>query len=386
MNWKMLLTGAVCVLFAGCGKDMEEPTPETLAGSRYFTLEQVAQLLSSVPIGVDQMEEVYDAAVSSAGNGYDHEYLMESVFSSPGAGIGDSPGTKAAKEYGKPLRDLLREAVSATKASAGSEAMLEALENSDVQIYWPYADLWDGSTPPVVTFDPGNAGDDISIGYTLSGQKVMVDEKMAQERPVWVVSNNSDASYTSLEMLRREDPDWGQGGGDIVVKPRATVKEEHNTLVLRSFKSHRQFDSWFAGASEYFVKMGAAADFSPSTESEMKVYYPSITDFMIVVKRGDMGKEVPFNAILVSDWMKGLDKCAFLITEDDGGSMSGWKCELTVLYNSKKYGVEVNLPLKTRDDIVWRGTLTRQAIEKHKLDNNLLYLPLGEVDLTMEFI
>lgn len=382
MNCRMLFAGALCALLAGCGKDTAEPAPEALASSRYFTLEQVAKLLSSVPIGGEQMEEVYDAATASAINGYDHEYLMENLFSSPGAGIGDGQDTKAAKEYSKPLRDLLREAVLSTKATAGSEAMLEALENSDVQIYWPYADSWDGEAEPVITYDPGNAGDDVSTGYTLSGEKVLVDEQMAMERPVWVISTNSDASFTSLEMLRREDPSWGQGGGDIIVRPHASKVQEMKTLILRSFKSFRQYDSWFAGASEYFVKMGSVADFSASTEAEMRLYYPSITDFMIVVKRGQVEKEIPFNAILISEWVKGLDKCAFLVTEDDGGSTSNWKCDVSVVYNSKKYGVEINLPVRTRDDIVWRGTLTRGYVEKY----SGVPVRFGDVELVLELI
>lgn len=382
MNCRMLFAGALCALLAGCGKDTAEPASEALASSRYFTLEQVAKLLSSVPIGGEQMEEVYDAATASAINGYDHEYLMENLFSSPGAGIGDGPDTKAAKEYSKPLRDLLREAVLSTKATAGSEAMLEALENSDVQIYWPYADSWDGEAEPVITYDPGNAGDDVSTGYTLSGEKVLVDEQMAMERPVWVISTNSDASFTSLEMLRREDPSWGQGGGDIIVRPHASKVQEMKTLILRSFKSFRQYDSWFAGASEYFVKMGSVADFSASTEAEMRLYYPSITDFMIVVKRGQVEKEIPFNAILISEWVKGLDKCAFLVTEDDGGSTSNWKCDVSVVYNSKKYGVEINLPVRTRDDIVWRGTLTRGYVEKY----SGVPVRFGDVELVLELI
>ena len=382
MNRKMLLAGAVCALLAGCGKDIPEPAPEAVASSHYFTLEQVAKLLAGVPIGTEQMEEVHDAVVASAGNGYDHEYLMENLFGSPGAGIGDSPGTKAAKEYRKPLRELLREAVTETKASAGSEAMLDALENSDVQIYWPYAESWDGREEPVITFDPGNAGDDTSIGYTLSGKKVLVDEKMAMERPVWVISNNSDASYTSLEMLRREDPSWGEGGGDIIVRPKAAAVSEFKTLVLRSFKSFRQYDSWFAGASEFFVKMGSVTDLSASSEAELRLYYPAVTDFMIVVKRGQVEKEVPFNAILISEWVTGLDRCAFLITEDDGGSTTSWKCDLNVIYNNKKYGVEINLPVRTRDDIVWRGSLTRAYIEKYSGEP----VRFGDVELVLELI
>jgi hypothetical protein len=41
---------------------------------------------------------------------------------------------------------------------------------------------------------------------------------MAGNVPVWVVNRNSDAEFTPLEMLRREDPDWGEGGGTIIIK------------------------------------------------------------------------------------------------------------------------------------------------------------------------
>lgn len=383
MYRKLLIAGAVCALAAGCGKDVPAPGTEAVASSSYYTLRDVAQLLAGVPLGKEQAAEVHDAALSSALNGYDHEYLMKDVFENPGAGIGDEL-TKAAGNYARPLRDLLREAVGETKAAGRYDpSLLDALENSDVQIYWPYPEDWDGNSLPVVTFDPGNPDDATNVGYLPGGEKVLVDEQMAKERPVWVVSNNRDGAFTSLEMLRREDPSWGQGGGEIIVRPRAAAdKTEMKTLVLRSFKAYRQYDSWFAGASEYFVKMGSVTDMTASTEAEMRLYYPSITDFMIVVRRSEVNKDVPFNAVLISEWVKGLDKCAFLITEDDGGSTTNWKCDVNVVYNSKKYGVEINLPVRTRDDIVWRGTLTRGYIEKYDGQS----VRFGDVDLVLELI
>ena len=63
-------------------------------------------------------------------------------------------------------------------------------------------------------------------GYSLGPDgkvtKVLVTEEMAQEQPVWVVNRNSDAEYKTLEMLRREDPSWGQGAGDLVVSKADT--------------------------------------------------------------------------------------------------------------------------------------------------------------------
>lgn len=377
-----MMAGAA--LLAGCEKAAEEePAPARARRVRYYSLDDVARLLSAIPLEAAQMEEVNDAVTASVANGYDEEYLMRDIFSSPGTGVGDTPGTKSGKEYARPLRELLREAAIATKAEdADVQPLLDSLAASDIQIYWPYSELWDGKAMPVITYDPGDPADSLNVGYLPTGEKVLVDEQMARERPVWVVSNNSDAGYTSLEMLRRQDPDWGHGGGDIVVKPRAASTAELRTLILRSFRSHRQFDNWFSGASEFFCKIGSVEDFNARTEAELKQYKPSVTDFMIVVKRSQMGQEVPFNAILVSEWTKNLSICAFMITEDDGGTQTTWKCNAVVKINSKSYGVEIEFPLNSKDDIVWRGSLSRNFIEKYSGQS----CRFGDLDLVLELI
>lgn len=366
-----------------CGKTGEDPVQSNAGQVRLFTLEDVARLLSAVPLETEQMGEVHDAATASSSNGYDEEYLMRDVFASPGAGVGDSGETKAGKKYAKPLRELLMQAAMATKAGdEDAQALLDSLAASDVQIYWPYSDLWDGKALPVVTFDPGNSGDSLNVGYLPTGEKVLVDEQMARERPVWVVSNNSDAGFTSLEMLRRQDPSWGQGGGDIVIQPRATPKDQMRTLVLRSFQSHRQFDSWFAGASEFFVKAGSIKNMNFSSENELREYRPEVTDFMIVVKRSQVDQTVPFNAILVSEWDKSISQVGFMVTEDDGGTVTSWKCQVSGKYNSKSFGVEISLPVNSRDDIVWRGSLSRNYVEK----NSGEVASFGDIDLVLELI
>ena len=382
MKYGKFFAGVLGVLFValeGCDKMVEEAPLFPQESPRSFVmLEDVAQLLSTLPLGVEQMMEVQDATGASAGNGYDEEYCMRDLFASPGRGVGESGETKAEK-YGRPLRDLLREALSTKAADAD---WLDSLALSDVQIYWPGAGAWDGNRLPVITYDPGD-GAAQNEGYELlpdgTVRKVLVDEQMAREQPVWVVNRNSDADYKSLEMLRREDPTWGQGGGGLIVKGET---EELRTLVIRSFKALRQYDTWFCGGSEFWIKIGAVEDFTAATEPELRLYQPSITDFMLVVRRDQVGEEIPFNAILVSEWTKQLSSCAYMMLEDDGGTQTTWKCAAVVKYNSKSYGFELEIPLNSRDDIVWRGALSHDFIEK----NNGRPIRFGDVELVLELI
>lgn len=394
-------------------------------------LEQVAKLLSVLPIEQEQLDEVHRAVSSSSGNGYDEEYMMSDLFDMPGKGVGES-GTKAVPQYSRAMRDLLREYVSSgadktrkskvrfigTKASGGSEVtedlgfvpdekFLADMENSDMQIYWPYSENWDGETLPIISFDPED-GSETSTGYrmlknedgTLYVEMLTVDEKMAMESPVWVVNTNSDSDYMTLDLMRRNDPSYGEGG-TVIVRPnkcqiRAATANSSNTmtvsansesignktLILKEFTAKRNFDCWLAGASEFFVKAGAVEDFHASTEAELRLYSPSITDFMVVVKRKQVGQPIPFNAVIVSEWSPDMTHCAFMITEDDGGTITQWKCSAIVKVASKSYGFDISLPFNSRDDIVWRGQLSRKYLEA----NSNVTGHFGDVDLVFEIV
>ena len=390
--WCLVGTLAVtaCERLDRSGNPSRDEEGEPLA----FTLDEVARLVAAVPIGEAQMAEVRHAVSASTGNGYDEEYPMRQLFESPGTGIGAEPATRV-EAYAQPLRDLLTAEVRhryGTRAM-DADAFLNALSGSDVQIYWPFSEEFESDEIPVITFDPGDR-ETKNIGWIRQEdgtvEEMIVDEEMARERPVWVINRNRDAEYETLEMRRKEDPDWGQGGS-IVVRPKARSEasvtragedRDFKTLVLRSFTSNRQFDTWFCGGSEVWVKCGAVEDFTATTDAELRLYSPSITDFLIVVRRKEMGKVLDFNAILVSEWTGMLDNCAFMMVEDDGGTMTTWKCSAMVKYNSKSYGFEIEIPLRTRDDIIWRGALTRTYIER----NSGVTGRFGDVDLVLELI
>ncbi len=369
------------------------------------SLDDVAKLLSALPIENCHLQEVYDAVSSSSENGYDEEYMMRDLFSSPGSGVGMDKETKAtrATSYSNPLKDLISDYLeSKTKSGEGAELngmspeeYLQELENSDIQIYWPSSENWDEGQLPIVTFDPGN-GAEVNVGYKIteddngerSVEKILVDESMAGSQPVWVVNRNDDSSYRTLEMIRKDNPEWGTGGGSIVITPTGTKSPDSEadgvvkSLVLKDFKMRRNYDCWFAGASEFVFKCGSVEGFTASTEAELKLYSPQITDFVLVVKRKQVNQTIPLNVMLVSQWTEQLDNIVFLLTEDDGGTRTEWKCSAVVKIKSKSYGFEMSLPFNSKDDLVWRGQLSSKYLEKYSDVTSRF----GDVDVTFSFL
>ena len=351
-----------------------------------FTPPGLAKIFSSLPLDTVHLQEVYDAVGHSSGNGYDEEYTLGCLIDSPGAGVGDSPSAKAAsaKAYESPLRDLLREYLSTSPITRGSspDELLKLLSKTDFQLYWPYSDKWDGKTFPVITFDPGS-GAETNYGYRISigadGQRVVdsvfVDEALAAEVPVWVFNSNSDARFSPLRPATHQSSvseNYIQGGTVQFARPRR--------LLMKSFKMNRNFDSWFGGASEFWVKCGSVDGFNATTDAELKLFYPSVTDFMIVVKRRDVGEELPYEAILVGDFTPQLEKLVFMITEDDGGTRTNWKCNAVVKIQSKSYGFEVDMPYNEKDDIVWRGQLSARYFE----EADTVHGRFGDVEISFE--
>lgn len=347
--------------------------------SENLTMSDVARIFSELPIGPGHIDEVYDAVCSSAGNGYDEEYTMADLFSNPGAGVGD---TKAAKVYDSPLRDLLTDYFrdkGRTKAgSADVQAYIDAIVDKEMQIYWPYSEDWDGTTAPVITFDPG-FGAESNYGYEVAMDedgnrvvnRIIVDESVAMSRPVWVINTNDDRAFTPLDFFMPEEQAMATGDGS-----------DRKTLRIKSFKALRSYDSWFGGASEFLVKCGAVNGFKASTDDDLKLYTPSVTDFMVVIRRKQVGLKIPLNAILLTDFTPQMDKLAFIILEDDGGTITNWKSEATVKYKSKSYGYEINIPYNDKDDIVWRGQLSATYFDEKKPVEGRF----GDVVITFELL
>lgn len=340
------LTTAACgeKTFAPVAEEIPQPVPTVLSK------EDVARMFAALPLGNEQVQEVFSAVNASSGNGYDEEYTLLDLIEEPGRGVGG--GETRASAGGVPLRKLIEDyAVDriGTKAgldgAASVEEYMSVLSESGLQIYWPYSEQWDGKTMPLITCDPGFGAES---NYAFNGN-IAVDESLAKTRPVWVINDNSDSGYTPLEYLIRES--------EPARAAKSSTKSGLRMLTLKEFTMLRNYDTWFQGASEFCIKCGSVNGFSASTEAELKLYQPSVTDFVIVVKRSKLGKPVPYDIVLVSDFTNQMENLAFLITEDDGGTSTSWKCSATVRIKSRSYGFDLNIPFNEKDDIVWRGQL-----------------------------
>ena len=366
----MLLSAAILLMSVSCEKETAGVWPDGRPSYDDGILEEVAVFLSDVVSDSEVLDEVHSAVMESYECGYDEEYLFSNVVNCPGRGTGFR-SVKAEGGYGEGA--LFRSLVSTldgrtgfpgvhVKSAGTGKAFLDSLASSDIQIYWPYSENWDGASLPVVTFDHG-LDKDWNYGFILrkdaSGEKVvsrvLVDEAYAKEHPVWVVNLNKDRSYVPLKPSRYVPKD---DGGNLQTKTGETIY----SLMLRSFTALKNYDCWLAGASEYFIKVGAVENFTASTEAEMELFSPTITDFYIVVRRGEVGEPKEVNTIMVSDWTLQMSSIAFMIIEDDGGKQTSWDTEIIVKVNSKSYGITMSIPLNTKDDIVWRGSLSSRYL------------------------
>lgn len=387
----LMSVAALAFLASACrGSDAVEPqSPEP-----GFTLEEFAGILSALPMDRSHLGEVFDAVCASSENGYDEEYMLADLVGSPGAGVGDGVfRSKSAPRYDRPLRDLLSDYFeanpSAVPTKAGDpEACLRMLMESDMQIYWPYSEDWDGETFPIITFDPGD-GSEYNYGYqavrgedgSVGLQSVYVDEQVAMSRPVWVINNNDDSHLVPVQSAFLDDA----GAAALMANEAASVQGGEgdipgDRLYIRSLKMLRNYDSWFGGASEFVIKCGAVDGFRATSEEDLSKYRPSVTDCVVVVKRRQLGMSVPLGILLLTDYTPQMENIAFLVTEDDGGKVENWKCEATVKWQSKSYGFTLNIPYRDRDDIVWRGQLSRSFFERGSIVTDRF----GDVEITFE--
>lgn len=371
--------------------NIEEPQQHIATVS--FSKKDLARIMSSLPIGSGQVKEVFDAVGESSGNGYDEEYTMANLFRNPGTGVGGGKSKAAGQRYDLPLRDLLEQYFLETdartksgQASVSPRDCIESLISSDLQVYWPYSELWDGETMPLITYDPGYGAESnyayriapSDTGYVMK-DSVLVDEKTAMTRPVWVINSNTDSAFSPLDLLIRYT--GSDSAIDGVERQSGTgTKSGNRILRLKSINMLKNYDSWFGGASEFFIQAGTVEGFTASTEAELKLYYPTLTSFMVVIKRSQKGEEVPLDIIMMTDFTNQLDKIAFLVTEDDGGTTTSWKCAATVKVQSKSYGFDVDFPYKDKDDIVWRGQLTASFFQSE----DIVSARFGDVILSFE--
>ena len=97
------------VLLAASACNRGGASVETVDKEVVMTRQEVARMLSSLPLGAEQMQEVYDAVCSSSENGYDEEYMMADLLTVPGSGVGTKHAKSSKAAYSVPIRSMIED-------------------------------------------------------------------------------------------------------------------------------------------------------------------------------------------------------------------------------------------------------------------------------------
>lgn len=99
---------------------------------------------------------------------------------------------------------------------------------------------------------------------------------------------------------------------------------------------------------------------------------------MVVVKRKYKDVDLDINSLILTNFTSQLSQLAFLVTEDDGGTRTSWKCSAVVKIQSKSYGIEMDIPYNDKDDVVWRGQLSADFFR----EEDEVTARFGDVEIT----
>lgn len=260
--------------------------------------EKIAQLMTSIPLTKEIVNEVFSATQKGLENGIEESYYFADVLS-------DTPAKSASRASSESQESFLgcelRSALSKTRSNSQIDADL--LQYGDYQIYWPYSEDWDGETQPVITFVPKDENQLWNYGYkqTDNGiETVIVDEKYMESNPVWII-NKADFSYDEL-------PNFNNGEfvkNGISYCPRKIITDETPnqtlstrvsglpvyTVYLGKLMSDHQFDKVWSGGSEFAIRMGAIEHMEITSEEQVKSENARINYVRVCRSRKDIKKK-----------------------------------------------------------------------------------------------
>jgi len=157
-----------------------------------------------------------------------------------------------------------------------SYADLESfLKQEDIQIYWPYREVWDGETLPTLTYVPLN-NDHENEGFkiiqladgTYDTRKVIVNDDYAWENPTWIFRKRRALPESMNKMEKNA---------------RADGKARINTVRIKDLLCKEHLDGLFnKGESEiYFV----GAETAGSESAVTREIYIEVTRYAVRKKR-----------------------------------------------------------------------------------------------------
>ena len=214
-----------------------------------------AKLFTNMSIDNALCVEVHDAVTRAIEYGLDEDLFIRELW------MDESSIKVKSPEKQSVLKSRIDEQFS--KCITKSMDAEEYYSNSDIVIYWPYSDNWDGVSMPTIVSAPDDPNQDWNYGYkyikdncgSVKVDTVVVNDDYAYENPVWVI-NHCDYDYNDL-------PFFNQGvnsidnrvfiGGKNVSSSSTETKsgDSINIWYFRRMQCRHQYDSIFNGGSNF---------------------------------------------------------------------------------------------------------------------------------------
>lgn len=336
-------------------------------------LQEVATLLTEIPLDEALCAEVNTAAAAALGYGLDENYLFREVFGSQENKITTRSGRSSI--LAERLKDLAQNKNQLRSTDANeTDGLVTELGNSNIQIYWPYSDDWDGVTMPVITFAPEDKTKESNIGYkqviqndgSIKIETIIIDEEYAENNPVWVINYNETAydEYPAFAKGETVNKNIAYNTANVDITNTRAVGDPVYTVNLGKFMSSKNYDSWFDGGSEFEIQMGALDVFTIASASDLSINNVKVTSVRVNRSRKDIKKKrwATMNSVLTSNWLKEENNAGFMIHERDQGGTKNWETDLSVKWAGKDYSFKAKIPYGSGDDIIYRTTYSRNFI------------------------
>lgn len=297
------LTAMVLFIMSCSGDDIIGESNHNDTCIETLSKEDVFNLLFQIGIDEDLCSEIHTIVEQEVKLGNDENLVIRNVLVDNQVSRSKNPSI---------LRERLLALSKKTRSNSSScnSNLIENLKNSNVLIYWPYSEDWDGKELPTLVVAPENEDVEECQGWILVNEfgemktyPRIIDEDYAMKHPVWIIKNakevNNDWEYSVAPLLTRSTSSTDQN-------------TPHPWQVMKMRVTH-QYDTWIAGGSEIDIQVAYPV---------LTGYVTGLTKYRINFTRKEINDESwksLTDIYLNTNWRPEQINNFLVISESDGG-------------------------------------------------------------------
>lgn len=333
-----------------------------------LTKAETLKVFQSMDIDKDVCSEIHSFILDEIDRGEDEIVLINKILSA---------SVRSKANYKEVLKDkLLDLSIISTRSDSYIDptTLLDKFSKSNISIYWPYSEDWNGKELPTLVVGPENEDIDECLGWVpmetsdgLRYDSMMIDESYAMQHPVWIIKDNHFEDINSVPSILKETASRSSGATSLTPWQATYMQVTH------------QYDSWIAGASEF----------------EINVAYPMLAGYAsgtsthhIRFTRGEIKSKVNkklTDFYLNTNWRpEQITNYLLIIETDDGGDKKD--IPVSVKYEDKESGVSftsnITFTIHNHDEIIAKQNIDREFM-KYK---GAMSFDNGNVNITMPII